>query len=260
MSSETEANIYGQAFIADLFDEMSRTYDRVNHITSLGFSSRWRNQCASHLAYKPDAVIFDLMTGMGECWPSLLPGLTSGRIVAIDFSEGMLYHAHARKTKLDTERVQIHQADVLANEFPEASADHIICAFGLNTLTPGQIAQLGVEIARLLKPGGTYSILEISVPRIPLLRGLYLFYLKHVIPLIGQLFLGNPDNYRMLGVYTERFGDCAAAVERFRACGLSAMYHSYFFGCATGLTGKAPESTTGDPAKSPTTRPAASVK
>jgi demethylmenaquinone methyltransferase/2-methoxy-6-polyprenyl-1,4-benzoquinol methylase len=260
MSSETEANIYGQAFIAGLFDEMSRTYDRVNHITSLGFSSRWRNQCASHLAHKPDAVIFDLMTGMGECWPSLLPGLTSGRIVAIDFSEGMLYHAHARKTKLDTERVQIHQADVLANEFPEASADHIICAFGLKTLTLGQIAQLGVETARLLKPGGTYSILEISVPRIPLLRGLYLFYLKHVIPLIGQLFLGNPDNYRMLGVYTERFGDCAAAVERFRACGLSAMYHSYFFGCATGLTGKAPESTTGDPAKSPTTRPPASVK
>jgi hypothetical protein len=28
MSRETEENIYGQAFIEDLFDEMSRTYDR----------------------------------------------------------------------------------------------------------------------------------------------------------------------------------------------------------------------------------------
>jgi demethylmenaquinone methyltransferase/2-methoxy-6-polyprenyl-1,4-benzoquinol methylase len=35
-----------------------------------------------------------------------------------------------------------------------------------------------------------------------------MFYLKHIIPGIGRLLLGNPENYRMLGVYTEKFGNC----------------------------------------------------
>jgi ubiquinone/menaquinone biosynthesis C-methylase UbiE len=36
--------IYDQKYVAQLFDEMSASYERMNYITSFGFSKRWRDQ------------------------------------------------------------------------------------------------------------------------------------------------------------------------------------------------------------------------
>jgi demethylmenaquinone methyltransferase/2-methoxy-6-polyprenyl-1,4-benzoquinol methylase len=96
-------------------------------------------------------------------------------------------------------------------------------------------------VARLLRPGGTFTFVEISVPRAPVLRPLYLAYLRRVIPVVGRLFLGNPANYRLLGAYTAGFGDCRHFVDCLRSAGLDAEFHSYLFGCATGVTGHRPE-------------------
>jgi demethylmenaquinone methyltransferase/2-methoxy-6-polyprenyl-1,4-benzoquinol methylase len=81
---------------------------------------------------------------------------------------------------------------------------------------------------------------EISLPPARLLRGAYLLYLQRVIPLVGRLFLGNPDNYRMLGHYTRGFGDCAEFARMLGEAGLEVRHHAYFFGCATGVSGRKP--------------------
>ena len=73
-----------------------------------------------------------------------------------------------------------------------------------------------------------------------LLRVPFLFYLNHIVPLLGRLFLGNPENYRMLGVYTTAFRDCDHAYSLFAAAGLEVKKRSYFFGCATGIVGCKP--------------------
>lgn len=67
-----------------------------------------------------------------------------------------------------------------------------------------------------------------------------MFYLSHVVPVIGALFLGNPHNYRYLGIYTRAFGDCRQTLGVFREAGLEAEYHSFFYGCASGLSGRRP--------------------
>ena len=72
------------------------------------------------------------------------------------------------------------------------------------------------------------------------LRAVYMFYLKRVIPLIGRALLGNPDCYRMLGVYTEAFENVNHFVDCLRAAGLNAKPVSCFFGCATGARGVKP--------------------
>jgi ubiquinone/menaquinone biosynthesis C-methylase UbiE len=58
-----------------------------------------------------------------------------------------------------------------------------------------------------------------------------------VIPWIGRLFLGNPSNYRMLGVYTQEFGSCKHFAECLREQGMQVTETSHFFGCATGVRG-----------------------
>lgn len=92
----------------------------------------------------------------------------------------------------------------------------------------------------MLKPGECFSFLEISVPPSALLRIPYVFYLRAVIPHIGRLFLGNPANYRLLSVYTTRFGTSRSFHQMLAAQGLKVQYQRFFFGCATGVTGYKP--------------------
>jgi demethylmenaquinone methyltransferase/2-methoxy-6-polyprenyl-1,4-benzoquinol methylase len=67
-----------------------------------------------------------------------------------------------------------------------------------------------------------------------------MFYLKWLIPLVGRLLLGNPESYRMLGVYTQAFDNATHFACCLREAGLAVVPVSYFFGCATGVRGIKP--------------------
>ena len=233
-----EPGLYDPAYVRSLFDEMSGSYERVNTLTSFGFSRRWRRQAVELLAPAPGAVVFDAMTGMGEGWRYLVPRIgPSGRIVAIDLSTGMLLGAWRERRRYPGSAIEARQGDALATGLEDASIDAVLCLFGVKTLSLAQQQAFAAEIARVLRPGGRYALVEVSVPAATLLRVPYLFYLKWVIPVLGRTLLGNPENYRMLGRYTERFGDARHMAAAFRAAGLSADDISLFHGCATGLVG-----------------------
>lgn len=129
---------------------------------------------------------------------------------------------------------------------PDASADAIVSLFGVKTLSDAQCQHLASEIARVLRLGGRFSLIEVSVPRNQWLRRPYLFYLSRVIPILGALLLGHSEDYRMLGVYTIRFGDCTRLMAFLSATGLEVEPASYFFGCASGVRGSRPEATCAD--------------
>ena len=235
----TDWGRYDPGFVRALFDEMSRSYERVNVLTSFGFSRRWRRQAVGSVEAARGEEILDAMTGMGEGWRYLLPAVgRAGRIVAVDLSTGMLRGARREALRLGATNIEVIEGDALDTGLADASVDRVICLFGLKTLSPDQQRRFATEIRRVLRPAGSYSLIEVSVPPNRLLRAAYLFYLTRVIPLLGRLLLGNPDNYRMLGWYTERFGDARAVQPVFEAAGLDATVVSYFFGCATGLVGR----------------------
>jgi ubiquinone/menaquinone biosynthesis C-methylase UbiE len=231
-------DIYDPLYVQQLFDEMAASYEQVNYLTSFGFSWRWRVQCVGQCGLKPGMVVYDLMTGMGECWPIILKQLSpEGHLKAVEFSRGMLAGAARRRSRYPSFNIMLLHQNILENELPGDSADSLMVAFGLKTLSPEQQQKLALEIKRILKPAGTFSLIEVSVPQNKLLGLVYMFYLKWIIPLIGRAFLGNPENYRMLGVYTERFANCGKTLEIFRETGLEVRYHEYFWGCATGISG-----------------------
>ena len=231
-------DIYRPSFVRRLFDEMSRTYGVVNLISSFGFCSFWRRQCVRQVPVRPGMSVYDLMSGTGECWRSINSRAKHAvSIVALDFSPEMCRRATQQLRHYPGLRVEVAEADVLDNTLAACAADCVISTFGLKTFDEEQLRRLAAEVARLLKPGGVFSLLEISVPPNRLLRAPYMFYLRRVVPLLGRLFLGNPENYRMLGIYTDRFRDCAGLGAMLREAGLRVEYRSYFFGCASGLVG-----------------------
>lgn len=230
--------IYNPDFIKKLFNRMSDSYERMNYITSFGFSIRWRKQLVKKITpSKSNLEIADLLTGMGETWQTINKWFPDGNITALDFSERMLYHAKIRNANNFNNEVKIVNQDILNNTLPSNYFDIVICAFGLKTFNENQLNELSKEVNRILKHNGQFSFIEVSEPNNTLLYSLYKFYLKYIIPLFGKLLLGNPEEYRMLWKYTDYFKNAKSAKSIFEKTGLTTSYHSYFFGCATGFSG-----------------------
>ncbi len=233
-----EEEIYQPEFVRGLFNRMSASYERMNYITSFGFSIRWRRQFVEILPGSSERVkVLDLLCGMGETWQHIQRHFPKAEISALDFSEGMLQGADRKNQKQFQGRITLLRENVLQSTLKENSYDHIICAFGLKTFNPDQIYSMACEVRRLLKPGGCFSFIEVSKPRSAGLRFLYGLYLGKVIPVLGKLMLGNPSEYRMLWTYTNKFGNSDACLELFLKAGLDARTISYFDNCASGITG-----------------------
>ena len=219
---------------------MAATYGVMNLVSSFGFAAFWRTICVQQIKIEKGMTVVDLMTGMGE----LIPGIArrigdDGHIRAIDLSPAMCQKARdlISQRKIPGEVIE---DDALKHSIGNGIADVVVSSFGLKTFSPEQRIVLARQVSAFLKPGGRFSMVEISVPPSRLLQRPYMLYLKFVIPLIGRVFLGNPDNYRMLGVYTEAFSNCGNFVNELNRVGLVARPTSYFFGCATGVVGYKP--------------------
>lgn len=227
---------YDEQYIAQLFDQMGPSYEVVNLVSSFGFSEVWRAQCVRNLKIQESAIVADLMAGSGECWNHLRRCIKSkGRIISVDISPVMCSRQKQRLKRLSIEMVEIRCESALAMHIPDASVDFIISAFGLKTFDSDQTKRLAEEMFRILRPQGSCSLFEISIPTAKFLRGIYNFYIGSIIPLIGRIFLKNIECYKMLGVYTEAFGSCEFIADHFRNAGFEVTVKRHFFGCATSL-------------------------
>lgn len=231
-------DIHEPGFIAALFDEMAASYGITNYISSLGFCERWRRQTIDGVVLVPGLVVVELMSGMGECWRFIQRGLEGrGRVISVDLSSEMCRRALRNRSRFTGLSIDVMRGNALSAPLPNEAADRIVACFGLKTFSQGQLVLLAREVRRLLKQDGTFSFVEIATPRRWLLRVLYLFYLRHLIPVIGRLFLGNPDNYRLLAVYTHSFGHGDCVRHAFTSEGLVVQREDLFFGCAQRFTG-----------------------
>lgn len=237
----TDTQLYSADGVIRLFDGMAATYGLVNLVASFGFCHRWRHQCVDLAQLHPGMAVYDLMSGMGECWPAIARRIgPSGHLTGVDFSPVMCARAAQTRQRLAHLPITQLQQDFLANTIPAGAADAVVSCFGLKTFSAQQQITVAHEIARILKPGGAYSLLEISVPANAPLRLPYMFYLKRGVPILGATLLGNPDHYRMLGRYTEAFNNGRHMAQQLAQAGLSVAYHTLFGGCATAISGRRP--------------------
>lgn len=231
--------IYEPKFVEQLFDKMSATYSKMNYITSFGFSERWRKKYIQELNIGKGKLVVDLMTGMGECWPYILKNTNEkSTLIALDFSSEMIKRAEKKKLKFKDKNIQTLEENVFQNSIEGNTADFVVSGFGIKTFNTQQLRDLAIEVDRLLKPNGTFSLIDVSVPENKILKAFYMFYLKKVIPILGKLFLGNPDTYKMLGIYTEKFSNSKNAMQIFENANFEVEYVTYFYGCASGIKGR----------------------
>ena len=235
-------DIYDPAFVKGVFDRCSARYIGFSYAFSFGFTERWRRQCVDAMPEMPaNAEGYDLMAGTGEVWPHLLSRFPQIRaITAVDISSGMHQRALDRLHRHRTHKIAFVEDDVLASALPSGNADFVISTFGLKTFNARQHAQLARLIARILRPGGVFSLIEASDPKGWWLRDLYRIHMDVVLPVAERTLLKGANDFAMIGQYTKNFGDASAFAGMLEAEGLEVSFRPYFFGCASGVAGRKP--------------------
>ena len=230
LASDRELPVSGgpekRAYVRDIFTAIAPTYDRLNRIISLRFDQRWRRYAVGRLDWerRPEGIYLDLCAGTLDFAATLdrRPGFR-GRIVGADFVPPMLRLGRGKAA-----RVAPVAADALELPFPDAAFDGAMVGWGVRNLVDLD-AGLG-EAARVLRPGGRLVILEMTLPPHPLLRRVYQFYFRRVLPRIGQLISKHTTAYTWLPESTIAFPEPPALVRRLEAQGFRDVSYRLFMG------------------------------
>jgi len=226
-------DIYADKYVKNLFDEMSQTYGLVHLFSSLGFAYFWRKACIQSIP-KDKTLICDLMAGGAECLTHIRSQLgQSLKVSLVDFSSEMCHRANMVIERKGDANSMVIECSALNLPLDSNQFDGIVSTFGLKTFSNNDLVHLVREIKRVLKPNGSVSMLEFSMPENMFIRFFFMLYVKHYVPFLGRLFLGNPDNYRMLWEYTIAFQNCKKVKTIFEEEGFSVQYKSHFLGSAT---------------------------
>ena len=176
-----------------MFARVARRYDRANRLLSLGVDLHWRRRAVAAAQVQPGERVLDVCAGTGDLTLALCRA--GARVVGADFCRPMLDLAVA-KARGDHGTGFI-AADALCLPFIESSFDLVTAAFGLRNLADPEAGL--AEMVRVLRPGGRVLVLEFCKPRVPVLGRVYMFYFRHVLPLLGSWISGDRQGaYRYL--------------------------------------------------------------
>jgi demethylmenaquinone methyltransferase/2-methoxy-6-polyprenyl-1,4-benzoquinol methylase len=172
--------------VAQMFDTISGNYDNLNRVISFGIDVKWRKKVLKMVAKSNPKTILDIATGTGDL-AILMAQTKADTIIGLDISAGMLEVGVQKiAAKNLSQTIEMVLGDSENIPFDDNYFDAITVAFGVRNF---ENLEKGLgEILRVLKPNGTFVILETSVPeKTPYKQG-YQFYSNNILPLIGKLF------------------------------------------------------------------------
>jgi demethylmenaquinone methyltransferase / 2-methoxy-6-polyprenyl-1,4-benzoquinol methylase len=176
-----------------MFASIARRYDKGNQVLSMGLHHQWRRSTVRASGAKAGDRVLDCATGTGDLAFAFQRAVgREGHVLGTDFCAEMLEIARA---KAEQERVptQFEEADALQLPYDDGSFDIASIAFGIRNVDDP--AKGVAEMARVVRPGGTVTVLEFGQPGGALFGPLYRFYSAHVIPRIGGWLTGKRDAY-----------------------------------------------------------------
>lgn len=211
-----------------MFNNISGSYDFLNHFLSLGIDRGWRKRAVQKLqADKPQQVL-DIATGTGDFALACLK-LNPQKVTGVDISEQMLEvgRSKMRKRKLD-QMIELKTGDSEHLQFEDNSFDAAVVGFGVRNF---ENLQQGLrEIHRVLKPGSKLVVLEFSKPHVFPLKQLYGFYFSRILPTLGALMSKDKRAYAYLHESVEAFPEGGDFLDIMKACGFASSEQDRLMG------------------------------
>lgn len=124
------------------------------------------------------------------------------------------------------------EGDSLSLPYPDDTFDLVTVAYGVRNFE--RLEDGYREMRRVLKPGGTICVVELSEPSGGMIRQLYRFYSRRIIPMVGKMISRDPRAYSYLPESIAACPQRADMTAMMRCAGFDdCMYKSLTFGVVT---------------------------
>jgi demethylmenaquinone methyltransferase/2-methoxy-6-polyprenyl-1,4-benzoquinol methylase len=161
------------------YDIFSRFYDVFVALHSRDRQGLARKFLVERVPVQKGGSVLDLCTGTGTLLPHLQAKVGSGgQVVGVDSSPGML--KIAQKKTIGLANVSLVEADAGSLPFTSGTFDAVTCSHAFYELKGETQKQALQEIVRVLRPQGTFLMMEHDVPSNPLVKILFYFRLTFI--------------------------------------------------------------------------------
>jgi demethylmenaquinone methyltransferase/2-methoxy-6-polyprenyl-1,4-benzoquinol methylase len=219
-----------------LFDASADDYDRVNALMSLGSGQRYRADALRRIGLCSGERLLDCGAGTGAISAAAQKMVgTSGLVVALDPSSGMLAHAAARGVR--------YRIPARAERLPFASASFDRLTMGYALRHVADLAATFAEYARVLVPGGSVLLLEITPPSGRLGFALLRFYMRTLVPFAARWLGQKRDTVTLMRYYWDTIESCvppATILAALRSAGFESVQRRIQFGIFSEYTAVKP--------------------
>jgi demethylmenaquinone methyltransferase/2-methoxy-6-polyprenyl-1,4-benzoquinol methylase len=215
---DTASNLSKKAQVADMFNNIAVRYDFLNHFLSMGIDKGWRKKAIKEVGEVKPQTILDVATGTGDMAIAAATGLSPKRITGIDIADQMLEVGRKKVTAQNLQQIITLQTGDSENmPFATGEYDAVMCAYGVRNF---EHLEVGLkEMSRVLRPGGKVVILEFSHPSGFLIKQLYKFYFRFILPTLGKLVSKHSTAYTYLPESVMAFPEGKRFCEILTGCG-----------------------------------------
>jgi demethylmenaquinone methyltransferase / 2-methoxy-6-polyprenyl-1,4-benzoquinol methylase len=192
-----------RSFLRRTFDDTAADYDQLERLLGLGSGSWYRRQALRRAGLAPGMQVVDVGMGTGLVSREVLRITNQPeRLIGVDPSPGMRAQASLPAA--------VQCLDGWAEKLPlrDASADFVVMGYALRHIT--DLAAAFAEFHRVLRPGGTLLVLEISKPRGPFATRVLKAYMRGVVPLLARFVSSRAATPMLWRYYWDTIEACAA--------------------------------------------------
>jgi demethylmenaquinone methyltransferase/2-methoxy-6-polyprenyl-1,4-benzoquinol methylase len=200
--SKVEVKPYGHSDktkkeeVAEMFNNISKKYDFLNHFLSLGIDKIWRKKAVKSLSEVNPKRILDIATGTGDFAIATLK-IQPTEVIGVDISQGMIDVGIEKIKKMNLDNIITLQLGDSENlPFEDNYFDGLTVAFGVRNFE--NLEKGLAEMLRVIRVGGKVVILEFSKPKkFPVKQG-YAVISKYIIPFFGKMISKDDKAYAYL--------------------------------------------------------------
>lgn len=190
MSEELKGNQFEgkETYVKDVFDEIAEYYDKMNGIMSIGMVKGWHKFMFKKAGDITGFKVCDIGCGTGELSFMAAERVgPTGEVIGVDITPAMLMMAEKKMATMELPvKVEFREGDALNLQIDDNTFDLVTSGYMLRNVT--NIRQAISEMYRVLKPGATVIVAELSKPKNRIVRWGHNFYLKKIIPIWGRKY------------------------------------------------------------------------
>lgn len=224
-----------------MFDASAPHYDWINSMMSFGSGRRYRTEAMQRHGVREGIKLLDVGSGTGALALIAQEHVgDSGKVVALDPSEGMLEQARANGV--------VHTVTGMGEAIPFDDGEFDMLTMGYALRHVSDLEKTFSEYRRVLKPGGKVLLLEITRPRNRVGLLFLRFYMRGVVPMLTRIMRRSKDAQVLMRYYWDTIENCVppdTILDALRKAGFEQVQRHAVMGVFSEYTGLVPQDASG---------------